>query len=266
MTDFLLDQQCAAGFFRLRSRPGRGGPGAARTARRAAPDTDATALALLALPRQADDTDVAPPRRRPRVAAQHPAAPTAPSAAAPRPRPPTPTAPAWPAGRWARTASTAPRRAAGWVLGIQVTDPAARHRAGRRPGAIAYDAAAPDRRPGRRHHATTQDQWRRATFQAAPALLTVLSAAPGAKLTGPSGFVQAGPTPKLTLSGLATGETICFSGPRVPGARGHRQRHHGHLPGAPGSATAKRTYLLQRQASSTTTSFQVLGPQRLQIT
>ncbi len=93
--------------------------------------TDVTALAVLALLPQADDTD----RRRPR-STQRPTGcstsrqPTGRSAPARTSRRPTPTAPVWPAGRSARPATS--RRRSERPHGCAAARPTRRHRAGQR--------------------------------------------------------------------------------------------------------------------------------------
>jgi hypothetical protein len=180
-TRFLLEQQCGRGFFRLNfsdpSASDQSCSGAARSLR--APDTDVTALAGLML-RTVD---------HPRPAVRHAIA----------------HAVTWLkrhqakdgsfGGGTSTTASNsnstglaawalgeggscrAARRAATWVAGLQVTSKQSGTQLRRQVGAIAYDRAA--FRTGRRHGITaeTQDQWRRASAQAAPGLLYLKASA-----------------------------------------------------------------------------------------
>ena len=217
-TDFLLDQQCAAGFFRLQfSAKDAASQTCADGEEGSEPDTDATALAVLALASQADDTDVA--AHLARAVAWLLRTQNADGSFNGGTSTEGANANSTGLASWAlgdNGAACAAAKAAGWVLGLRVTAPAAGSPLADDEGAIAYDAAglASGRADGIAEG--TQDQWRRATFQAAPALQNLLSEAPGAKLTGPNGFVKAGRSAKLTLSGLAAGDTICIAGPGVP--------------------------------------------------
>ena len=121
-------------------------PGLRRRPGSRSPSTDVTALAVLALLPQADDTDVAGRRSTQRpTGCSTSRQPTGRSAPARTSRRPTPTAPVWPAGRSARPAR---RRGRGAERpdGCAAARSTSRHRAGTAlsddQGAIAYDTAA----------------------------------------------------------------------------------------------------------------------------
>jgi len=173
-TGFLLQQQCERGFFRLGFSKASATDQSCSGARRAkrSPDTDVTALAVLML----RTIDHPRPQVRRSIASavrwleghqmrdgsfgggtSTQASNTNSTGLA-----------AWALGE--SGACRAARRAAAWVHGLQVTSKQSGTRLRRQLGAIAYDRAA--FRTGRRHGITVeaQDQWRRASAQAAPGL------------------------------------------------------------------------------------------------
>lgn len=167
---FLVDQQCDAGFFRLNfSAAGAADQGCSRGD---APDTDVTALAVLALDTLPKGNATA--QRSIRGAKRWLARRQADSGSFTG-GPTTATAnanstglAAWALGETGACARAA--KAARWVERLQVSgDVSGTPFAGDR-GAIAYDRAA--YRAGRRNGITdaTRDQWRRTTAQAAPGL------------------------------------------------------------------------------------------------
>jgi hypothetical protein len=180
-TRFLLQQQCGRGFFRLNfsdpSAADQSCAGAPASLR--APDTDVTALAVLML-RTVD---------HPRPAVRHAIADavtwlkrnqakdgsfgggTSTKASNSN----STGLAAWALGE--SGACRAARRAATWVEGLQVTSKQSGTKLRRQVGAIAYDRAG--FRAGRTHGITaeTQDQWRRASAQAAPGLAYLKAAA-----------------------------------------------------------------------------------------
>ncbi|WP_372727126.1 prenyltransferase/squalene oxidase repeat-containing protein [Nocardioides sp.] len=213
-TDFLLRQQCAAGYFRLYLPAADAAQGTCDTAGAPA-SIDATAIAVRALLPQADDLDVAP-----RVA----------------------TALNWLESQQAEdgslgsgdgeVANTNSTGLAGWAFGLAGHDQAAadaadwvvERQAGTadacRPnalrhdlGAIAYDDAG--RSAGEVDGITVeaQDQWRRASAQALPALQWLSSKQPmgDVRVDGPRRFSQG--SYSLSVSGLAEGEQACLRGP-----------------------------------------------------
>ena len=168
---FLLKQQCDQGFFRLSFAP----KGAAKqgcdagTKAESSPDTDVTALALIelsALPK-ADRTSAVKHSIADGVSwlkhhqARNGSFGGGTSTSAPNSN-------STGLAAWAlneRGACGAARDAARWVKALQVKDEVAGER-----GAIAYDRAAFDAAKTDGIGAAQQDQWRRATSQAAPGL------------------------------------------------------------------------------------------------
>jgi hypothetical protein len=164
---------------------------------------------------------------------------------------------------------TPAERAAGWVRGLQVDEPAPCTSAlADEQGAIAYDASALAN--GRAAGITVQieDQWRRASTQALP----VLRWAPDAG-SGPitpidtSGFHQAGTKVTLGADGFAPGDAVCFRlGSRVVAlsAAGANGQAVARVTLPAGSAT--RTYLSSTgEAEGQPLSFKVLGAKTLPV-
>ncbi|MQW77784.1 hypothetical protein GHK92_18080 [Nocardioides sp. dk4132] len=225
-TSYLLDQQCAAGFFRLELGAVEAADQTCDGAPGAEPDTDVTALAVLSLLPQADHADVKPHltaaldwlRRSQRgdgsfgggVATEAPNANSTGLAA-------------WALGEAGRTKAAA--RAAGWVRGQQLAHAGActPYRAGDL-GAIAYDAAGLDtvKSSG---VAELRDQVRRASAQALPALTW----APGrvdevvVPPMAPPRFHRAGTRVAVWLGPLAPGEPVCVT---VAGSRRQVRADH----------------------------------------
>jgi len=240
--DYLLAQQCAKGYFRLNftadataaDQTCKGAPAAQRS-----PDTDATAIAAMALHEVGSGQKV-------RTAIKRSAA--------------------WLAdaqrkngGFGGGTTTSKPNTnstgLAGWVLGgLGFKEPAAKaaafvrkHQAvavGRcktrlsgEAGAIGYDARAVRAGESDGITKTTSDQWRRASAQALP----VLSAARAA--TGDLSAAGRATSKKVRLrfTGVAPGEQVCVTGPRV------REAIHG------GWRTARLAVELPRTRSASAT-------------
>lgn len=178
--DFLLQQQCAKGFFRLNLNPDREAAdqtcdGAAKGDK--APDTDATAIALISLAaldskrpvvREAIADGVGWLKRRQAANGSFGGGPSTEA----------PNANSTGIAAWALAENGACPQAvdaASWVRELQVFSPAKGSKLAKEAGAIAYDRAA--LKAGRADGITVaaRDQWRRTTAQAAPAmdLLTI---------------------------------------------------------------------------------------------
>ena len=125
-------------------------------------------------------------------------------------------------------------------------------------GAIAYDAAAFE--TGRTEGITegTADQWRRASAQALPVLRWAPAATAAYGVTGPTGFVRAGTTVSLEVTGLPAAADACLSntqgrrpspGPAPPCVLTSR------LP----AGTARRTFTLASPAGTDKATLRVLG-------
>jgi hypothetical protein len=211
---FLLQQQCSDGFFRLgftadKTAADQSCDGAAKAAR--TPDTDATAIAVLAL--------------------QHVKGAKAKGAVK--------KAVAWlvdvqgadgsfGGGKstkdananstglagWAlgATGATKPAvRAAVWVRNLQVSAPnPCANRLAKQTGAIAYDEDTYGTAQGFGIKKKDQDQWRRASAQALPVLQWAPRAA-GAFTASAPRAVQQGKPLRITLTGVAPGQRVCVS-------------------------------------------------------
>ena len=180
-TEFLLAQQCEEGFFRQDFAPVDaadqscdGDPGAESS-------TDVTALAVLALLPQSDDTDVQAAIDAATdwlIDEQAPDGSFGSGADIPTPNTNSTGLAGWALGESGDL--TPAERAAGWVRGLQVDEPAPCTSAlANDQGAIAYDATALAN--GRSAGITVQieDQWRRASAQALPVLRWAPSTAIG---------------------------------------------------------------------------------------
>ncbi|MFW6774015.1 hypothetical protein ACOACO_07010 [Nocardioides sp. CPCC 205120] len=112
----------------------------------------------------------------------------------------------------------APERAAKWLREHQVAEVATCVSALRDDnGAIGYDDAT--LAAGRAEGITptgSEYQFRLATAQAAPALASAPAATAGLGLRSPAGRVQAGSALRLTVGGLAPGESACVVGGQAP--------------------------------------------------
>ncbi len=217
VTGFLLLQQCRSGYFRLNF-SAAGAPNQACSEGADLPDVDATALAVVLLGAQDADADVAAARDRAQawlvtqqrcdgsfgggVSTEGANANSTGLAA------------------WALGDTPASRQAATWLRARQVTAPDSGAPLAGEVGAIAYDDAglAAGRSGG--ITATSSDQWRRATAQAAPGIAWFSDApTPELSLTGPNGYRKAGSRQVLTAGGADEGTVLCLTGPAAS-ARG----------------------------------------------
>lgn len=171
---FLLEQQCGRGYFRLNFAATTSGPQGcvAGDTATSAPDTDATALAVLSL------ESIKHPSKKVRTALRKATrwltrTQRANGSFGGGPTTSAPNANSTGLAGWALGEAGAckpARKAARWVKHLQV-GAQARGPLARQHGAIAYDAAALTAARTAGITTATQDQWRRATAQAAPALL-----------------------------------------------------------------------------------------------
>lgn len=210
VTGFLLDQQCAAGFFRLGFSPEGAADQTCDGDPDATPDPDATALSVLALLDQRGTPEVGD------------AIGAATDWLLDRQR----RSGALGGGTATEAANTNSTGLAGWVFGEVGADEAATRAAAwvrshqaddargcptalrRHTGAVGYDRTG---LAGGRSEGITDDssdQWRRATSQALPALAWA-PAATGARLTGPDGYLRGGSSPRLLVTGAAPGSSLC---------------------------------------------------------
>ncbi len=217
VTDFLLQQQCSAGYFRVAFTEEKTSPDQSCDAAGGSADTDATALVVLALQDQATTPAVgaALDEATTWLAAQQAADGSFTSGDPLTPDKNTNTNSTGLAG-WALGASGATEEAtaaAVWVRRNQAADtsPCTTELTSER-GALAYNrpAAAAGRADG--ITVGTTDQWRRATAQALPVLQWAPAADDDSAITGPTRFVRAKSTQTLRVSGLAPSERGCVYG------------------------------------------------------
>ncbi len=213
-TEHLLAQQCSAGYFRIELSAADAAEQSCE-ASGGAPDVDATAFAVRALAGQADDTDV-----EQAIAA----------------------AGEWLAGVQATDGSlvgnSTPNSnstglaavaldlagldcpagaAAGFVLGLRVTDPAAGSGLAEETGAIGYDRSATAAAADEGITEESQDQWRRATFQAMTALDVLAGLGDSGELeTGGARYHKGGSSTGLSVAGVAEGDLVCLAGRGMP--------------------------------------------------
>ncbi|MGL5809770.1 MAG: hypothetical protein ACRCYQ_07500 [Nocardioides sp.] len=219
--EFLLQQQCGDGYFRLMFNADKSAADQScngGTADESAADTDVTALVLLSL--QRSGTSAAPATEAMDKAVAWLKSTQAADGS-------------WGGGPATEKPNTNSTGLAGWALGVAGKTKAAakaaafvrRHQSvfrracnkplARHNGAIAYDLAA--FKVARKDGITdeTSDQWRRATTQAAP-VLTYAKTRPGApRLQPPRRVVRAGQRVKLEVTRLEMGERICLVNKRT---------------------------------------------------
>lgn len=231
VTTFLLQQQCADGWFRLeladRTAPDQSCDGDPSST----PDTDATAIALAALVGMHDDA-LAPAIDRAEQWLLDTQKPNG----------------AWGGGQTTEAANTnstglagsvlgdlgdtgAAQDAAAWVRAHQAANVGSCTRfAATDLGTVAYDDAARTALIGSAIAADTADQFRRATAQALPVLRWAQSAGEPHALMSPE-YVKGGSRAQVGVIGAAPGEALCAR--RLPGGAdtlGWADRHgEGHL-------------------------------------
>jgi hypothetical protein len=213
-TAFLVSQQCSGGWFRLGFSPAAAADQSCNGAGPAAsPDTDVTALAVLAL--ESRRTDPAASAAIAKAVAWLRSVQLADGSFGGGTMTDTPNTNSTglaAAALGAECAVTAADKAADWVRGLQVPvgqpGPLAPS-----VGAVAYDPAA--RADGVANGITVNkaDQWRRATSQASLGLVWDDTAPATVRVTGPAKFVKAGAAARVTITGAAAGERVCVTGP-----------------------------------------------------
>ncbi len=213
---FLLQQQCAKGFFRQyftsdKTRPDQSCQGAPRAERGAS--TDATALAVLALQdvkgakakasvKKAvawlKDTQLADGSFTDTGKAKGTANSNSTGLAG------------WALGEAGVTGAA--RRAAAFVRFLQVPAPnPCAQRLAKESGAISYDASALHERAELRDPKKDSDQWRRASAQALPVLRWAPKAKADFTVSAPRA-VAMGDQWRIRITGYAAGERVCVSG------------------------------------------------------
>lgn len=215
-TEFLLQQQCSEGFFRL----GFSEEGAADQTcdgdPDAAPDTDVTAFALLALVEQAGDAEVDAAIESGVAWLEETQAEDGSFGGGVATEAPNSNSTGLAGQALAEAGAVeAAGAAAAYVAALQVPATCEAGPLALEAGAVAYDSTAFTAGQADGITESTGDQWRRTTAQALPVLQYVPgAAAKGAlRLVGPSGFVRAGAPVTLTVQGLGTGDTACVYNP-----------------------------------------------------
>lgn len=215
VVDFLLKQQCAAGFFRLTFSAKVAPDQSCDAAATATPDTDATAMALLQLATipspSATLTTHLHNAEAWLLATQHADGSFGGGTSTEAPNTNSTGLAGWALGALGDTAAAT--RAATWVRSHQADEPTSCPNAlSGQTGALAYDDAA--LAAGRTDGITTAvlDQWRRSTAPTLPVLKWAPAATAPFDLNGPTGYVQAGSSVTLQVSGAAPGAKVCVSG------------------------------------------------------
>ena len=273
VTTFLLEQQCADGYFRLEFTADKsatdqtcdGGVAGGNSA----PDTDATAMAVLQL--EAISSPSAPVTAAIAKAeawllgSQHGDGSFGGGASTEAANENSTGLAGWALGVLGDDAASA--KAATWIRAHQADEPAACADAlSTETGALGYDdnAVAAGRTDG--ITTLTQDQWRRATAQTLPALRWAPAAPAPLALTGPTGFVKSGSTVTYQVSGVAPGTRACVSGIGSP--RGIVAPASGSFPVAITMPEGTGDHLVAvslRSGSSASLQARVLGSRTLRV-
>jgi len=210
-TDFLLAQQCAGGWFRLYFADAGAADQSCDGDATSSADTDVTAIAVLALLGQADDTDVAAhldAAERWLLDAQRANGSFGGGTSTEAPNANSTGLAGWALGALGDTDAAAD--AASWVRGHQATNVAnCVYYAARDLGAIAYDNAARRAVQGTPIDATTQDQFRRATAQSLPALQWAPAGSGDPHALFAAEYVKAGGKKPVGVIDAAPGEALC---------------------------------------------------------
>ncbi|MCW2815149.1 MAG: hypothetical protein JWN84_2604 [Nocardioides sp.] len=267
VTDYLLASQCSAGFFTL----ALSAPGAAPACPAGAgPSTDVTALAALNLLSQVDDTDVdavVDEAAAWLVSTQNADGSFGSDAMIATANANSTGLAGWLLGEVGGvTNQAAAEKAAVWLRSHQVVNAAScTPYAAADEGAIAYDDAALASVAGSPITVEAQDQFRRATAQALPALRSAPDGVTS-EITSRQGFVRAGSVQRVDVA-ASPGDLVCIAGPGVE--KSTRVDADGEvtfsvrLP----SGTATRAYRVSDGDEALGTSrFRALGAKRLKVT
>ena len=210
-TDFLLAQQCAGGWFRLYFADAGAADQTCDGDATAAADTDVTAIAVLALLGQADDTDVAThldAAEQWLLEAQRPNGSFGGGTSTEAPNANSTGLAGWALGALGDTDAAAD--AAAWVRAHQAANVAnCVYYAAGDLGAIAYDDAARRALQGTPIDASTQDQFRRATAQSLPALQWAPAGSGDPHALFAAEYVKAGGKEPVGVIDAAPGEALC---------------------------------------------------------
>ncbi len=268
--NFLLKQQCTAGYFRLNFTASKIAPtqscDGGNPTTTSAPDVDATAIALLALGHMSTaNPSIADAIKRGRTwlklqqrvdgsfggGLSTEASNANSSGLAAR-------------ALGASDSCLAASRAAEWVAALQVVNPAVGSVMEGEGGAIAYDETAMTTAQSAGITVAARDQWRRTTMQAAPALSWRLTNA-ALSASGPTKFVQGGWTARLTLVGVPDGGVVCITGPKVD-VRFEKVSSGSMVSVAVPKATGIATYVVHSRGGTIDIPVHVLGPLKIPFT
>jgi hypothetical protein len=264
-TAFLLKQQCSSGYFRLSFTADKTAIGQSCVNGTDAPDTDATAIAVLQLQSQSTDGTVsaAITSAQTWLAAQQKTDGSFGGGTS------TEASNANSTGLAALALGSTPAsaKAAQWIRAHQATYYDDCDKLAAQRGAVAYgDAALAAGRSGGITTATA-DQFRRASAQAVPALVYLpADTTPAAPvLTGPGSYLKAGTRQVLTTSGVGSGDQLCLTGTGAAlqgTATGPTWRSTVTLP----AGTANRVYAVRdAEGHADTATLKVLGAKTLPI-
>jgi hypothetical protein len=217
--DFLLEQQCSAGFFRLSFSATAAVDQTCDASVSPSPDTDATAMAVLQLKQVSG-------QGQPVMDAINAAIADAESWLLSAQR----ADGSFGGGASTEASNTNSTGLAGWALGVLGDEAAAtkaavwvRSRQADEPtdcadalsgetGAIGYDDAAVAAGRSDGITAAALDQWRRSTAPTLPVLQWAPASGSTLSVTGPTGYVAAGSSEAYHASGAAPGAIVCLSG------------------------------------------------------
>ncbi|MCW2739560.1 hypothetical protein [Nocardioides sp.] len=219
VTDFLLQQQCSSGFFRIFFTTDPDAPGQSCTEGVDGTDTDATAFVIGQLaavsPRPAR-VDAAIDRAVAWLVATQKADGSFVGSAY------TPDSNTNSTGLAASALAAAGRceqagKAAEWVSGLQVAPQPSTSPLAGEEGALAYDATALSTAAAGGISDGARDQWWRATLQAVAGLTHYRGSTQGLTIT--SAGTEPGSASTLSATGAKVGERFCLSGPGISGSR-----------------------------------------------
>jgi hypothetical protein len=266
-TEFLLEQQCAPGWFRQVMSPEDAAVQTCDAASAPSPHADTTAIAVMALQSQLDDTEVAAAvddavawlRTQQHADGSFGGGDEGPNAN---------TTGLAASALHASGDVAAAERAAAWIRAHQLANAGPCTFFGPADlGAIAYNDQAVTAAAADDLVLLTADQYRRASSQALPALRWAPEAPGVPSATAPTGFLRAGASAAFRVAGVDPGEAVCVSGPLTA-----RRQVNATLTGTAGvpvtlpAGTADRVVRATTAEGTDTATLRVLGAKRLSFT
>jgi hypothetical protein len=214
-TEFLLEQQCANGSFRQTLSDETLPAQSCDADSSSTPDTDATAISVLALESQLDDDDVAAAVGRAVTWLQSQQLADGSFGGGTSTESPNSNSTGLAASALHTSGAVAAAEAAsGWLRAHQLTNVGSCTNFGAGDlGAIAYDDAGLAAAAAEDIVVTSADQYRRAASQALPALRWATETAGSAQASTVAGFVRARTTVAQRVTGADPGEAVCVTGP-----------------------------------------------------